>query len=325
MITEMSLWRSLQRDNNTKVLNTYISGGLSRYVIYLSEALHERRFCSLSEEIAAKKRIKLILIAGPSSSGKTTSAKRLAIHLRIAGLNPIILSTDDYFVNRDDTPRDENGEFDFECLEAMDLSLLNHDLTALFEGREIEMPRYDFIKGERYYAGDRLRLNEGDVLIMEGIHGLNPKLTQSIPDEVKHKLFVSVLTPISISENVTVEAADYRLLRRIVRDNRSRNSSAESTILRWPSVRSGEEKYINPFRSLADEDFNSALMYELPILKCYAEPVLQGVRKDSPAYGQAQRLIAILHEIVALTPSDIRHIPPTSLIREFIGDSSFTY
>lgn len=325
MIKEMSLWRSLQRDNNTKVLNTFITEGLSRYVIYLSEALHERRFCHISEEIAAKNKVKLVLIAGPSSSGKTTSAKRLAIQLRLTGLNPVVISLDDYFVNRVDTPKDENGEYDFECLEALDLPLLNSNLTDLFEGREIEMPRYDFIKGERVYAGDKFQMKEGDVLIMEGIHGLNPKLTQSIPDDLKHKLFVSVLTPISISEEVTVEAADYRLLRRIVRDNRSRNSNAESTILRWPSVRRGEEKHINPFRNLADDEINSALMYELPLLKCYAEPVLQSVKKDSPAYSQAQRLIEILHEIVALTPSDLRHIPPTSLIREFIGGSSFRY
>ena len=325
MIKNLSLWRSLQRDNSSKVLNTFITGGLSRYVIYLSEALHERRFCHISEEIAAKDKVKLVLIAGPSSSGKTTSAKRLAIQLRLTGLNPLVISLDDYFVNRVDTPKDENGEFDFECLEALDLELLNSNLTDLFEGREVEMPRYDFITGERFHTGDKLRLNDGDVLIMEGIHGLNPKLTQSIPDDLKHKLFVSVLTPISISEEVTVEAADYRLLRRIVRDNRTRNSNAESTILRWPSVRRGEEKYINPFRELADDEINSALMYELPLLKCYAEPVLQAVKADSPAYAEARRLIGILHEIVALTPSELKHIPPTSLIREFIGDSSFKY
>lgn len=324
MIKNLSLWRSLQRDNNSKVLNTFITGGFSRYLIYLSETLHEHRFGETADDIAGKN-VRLVLIAGPSSSGKTTSSKRLALHMRVEGLNPIVISLDDYFVNREDTPKDENGQYDYECLEALDIDLLNSNLTDLFAGREVEIPRFDFHTGRRSFTGDRFRMEEGDVLIMEGIHGLNPKLTASIPDSLKYKLYASVLTPIAISEDTTVNADDYRLLRRIVRDNQFRGSNAQATIMRWPSVKAGEEKHILPFRSSADCEFNTALMYELPILKCYAEPVLQAIGKDSPAYGEACRLIETLHNIVALTPSDLKNIPPTSLIREFIGGSSFKY
>jgi len=325
MIKQMSIWGDVMHNNNITTLNEVIEQGKSKYIINLAETLHEHNYAAIADEIAHRGTVKLVLIAGPSSSGKTTSSKRLALHMRISGLNPIIIAMDDYFKNRIDTPRDENGDYDFECLEALDVAFLNKQLNQLFSGEEIEVPRYDFTSGERKFVGDRLRMKENDVLIMEGIHGLNPALTSLIPDKQKFKIYVSVLTPLEIDQSHTMDAADYRLLRRMVRDNQFRGTSAEETILRWHSVRSGESKYILPFKKEADTEFNSALFYEMPMLKCYAEPLLQTIRKNSPAYGSADRLLAELRSIIALTPVSIRHIPPTSIVREFIGGSSFSY
>lgn len=325
MIKQMSIWGDVMHNNNISTLNEVIEQGKSKYIINLAETLHEHNYAAIADEIALRDSVKLVLIAGPSSSGKTTSSKRLALHMRISGLNPIIIAMDDYFKNRADTPKDENGDYDFECLEALDVDFLNKQLKQLFAGEEIEVPRYDFAVGERKFVGDRLRMKENDVLIMEGIHGLNPALTSLIPDSEKFKIYVSVLTPLVIDSSHTMAASDYRLLRRMVRDNQFRGTSAEETILRWHSVRSGESKYIVPFKKEADAEFNSALFYEMPMLKCYAEPLLQTIRKDSPAYDSAGRLLDELRTIIALTPVSIRHIPPTSIVREFIGGSSFSY
>jgi len=325
MIKEMSMWRSIFRENNVSSLNGAIASGKARYLVNLSETLHDHRYAEIANQIAARPGVKLVLIAGPSSSGKTTSSKRLALHMRVNGLNPIVISLDDYFRNRVDTPLDENGEYDFECLEALDVPFLNQQLEQLFVGERVEIPKYDFASGSRKFIGQFLQLTDNDVLIMEGIHGLNPKLTAQIPDDDKFKLYVSVLTPISIDEKTRMSSRDYRLLRRMVRDNQFRGMSAEDTILRWPSVRAGEEKYIHPFKRMADAEFNSGLFYEIPMLKCYAEPLLQVIPSASPAFDEAQRLLGLIRSVIAMTPIDVRHIPPTSIIREFIGGSSFHY
>jgi len=319
------MWRTLFRENNVSTLNEATACGKIRYVVNLSETLHDHRYAEIANEIAERPGVKLVLIAGPSSSGKTTSSKRLAMHMRVNGLNPIIISMDDYFRNREDTPRDENGDYDFECLEALDVPFLNQQLDDLLHGKRVEIPRFDFASGTRKFVGQFLQLTENDVLIMEGIHGLNPALTPQIPVEEKFQLYVSVLTPLSIDEKTRMSAADYRLLRRMVRDNQYRGMTAEDTILRWPSVRSGEEKYIQPFKKLADAEFNSGLLYEIPMLKCYAEPLLQVIPKASPATAEAHRLLSLIRSVIAMTPADTRHIPPTSIIREFIGGSSFHY
>lgn len=325
MIKEMSMWRNLFRENNVSTLNEATACGKIRYVVNLAETLHDHRYAEIANEIATRPGVKLVLIAGPSSSGKTTSSKRLAMHMRVNGLNPIIISLDDYFRNRVDTPRDENGEYDFECLEALDVPFLNEQLEELLAGNVVEIPKYDFTSGSRRFEGQFLRLTENDVLIMEGIHGLNPQLTPQIPREDKFLLYVSVLTTLSIDQKTRIPASDYRLMRRMVRDNQFRGMTAEATILRWPSVRSGEEKFILPFKKLADTQFNSALQYEIPMLKCYAEPLLQIIPASSPAYSEAQRLLSLIRSVIAMTPGDMRHIPPTSIVREFIGGSSFHY
>ncbi|MBQ0024605.1 MAG: nucleoside kinase [Bacteroidales bacterium] len=322
---EVSIWRNLMAANNIETLNQAIASGQGRRIIHLSETLHEHKYSDIANAIAEREDVKLVLIAGPSSSGKTTSAKRLALHMRVDGLNPIVISLDDYFRNRVDTPKDEKGEYDFECLEALDVDFLNEQLKQLFAGEEVEMPRYDFPSGERKFVGDKLRMKENDVLIMEGIHGLNPALTPLVSDKNKFKIYVSVLTPLAIDLNTTMYASDYRLLRRMVRDNQFRGTSPESTILRWPSVLSGEQKYIVPFKDNADAQFNSALMYEMPMLKCYAEPLLQTIPRTSPAYGEALRLLEMIRSLIAMTPVETKNIPPTSIVREFIGGSGFSY
>lgn len=325
MIKEMSMWRTIFRENNVSSLNEAVASGKARYLVNLSETLHDHRYSEAANLIAARKGVRIVLIAGPSSSGKTTSSKRLALHMRVNGLNPIIISLDDYFRNRVDTPLDENGDYDFECLEALDVPFLNMQLEELLSGKSVEIPKYDFASGTRKFEGQYLKLTDNDVLIMEGIHGLNPALTPQIPDAEKFKLYVSVLTPITVDEHTKMPARDYRLLRRMVRDNQFRGMTAEDTILRWPSVGAGEEKHILPYKKLADATFNSALFYEIPMLKCYAEPLLQVISPASPAYGEAQRLLGLIRSVIAMTPVDVRHIPPTSIIREFIGGSSFHY
>ena len=259
MVKELSMWRTVFRENNVTSLNHAVASGKARYLVNLSETLHDHRYAEIANKIAERPGVRLVLIAGPSSSGKTTSSKRLALHMRVNGLNPIVISLDDYFRNRVETPLDENGEYDFECLEALDVPFLNQQLEQLFSGQRVEIPKYDFASGSRKFVGQFLQLTENDVLIMEGIHGLNPALTPQIPRDEKFQLYVSVLTPISIDRETRMQAQDYRLMRRMVRDNQFRGMTAEDTILRWPSVRAGEEKHILPFKKQADAAFNSAL------------------------------------------------------------------
>ncbi|MBQ0124393.1 MAG: nucleoside kinase [Bacteroidales bacterium] len=322
---ELAIWRNLMRDNDIVTLNQAIAAGQGRRIIHLSETLHEHRYSEIANEIASRESVRFVLIAGPSSSGKTTSSKRLALHLLVDGLNPIVLSLDDYFVNRVDTPLDKNGEYDFECLEALDVDFLNKQLSQLIAGEEIEVPHYDFAAGERRFSGEKYRMKERDIIIMEGIHALNPKLTPLIADENMFRIYVSVLTPLAIDHTTTMFASDYRLLRRMVRDNQFRGTSPESTIMRWPSVRAGEAKYILPYKNNADALFNSALVYEMPMLKCYAEPLLQTIPATSPAYGEALRLLEMIRTLIAMTPVETKNIPPTSIVREFIGGSGFSY
>lgn len=322
---EMTVWRSLMRDNNISSLNEAWATTKPKYLVELAETLHDHRLSDITNTIASSEGVKLVLLAGPSSSGKTTTAKRLALHMRVSGLNPVILSLDDYFKPRRLTPRDANGKYDFESLAAMDIPFLNEQLTRLFSGEEVEMPRYDFVSGERCFEGVKYTMKESDILVMEGIHGLNPELTPLVDDGRKFGVYVSVLNPLSIDDQTVVSASDYRLMRRMVRDNQFRGINVESTIANWQNVMKGEENNILPFKQNAQVQFNSSLIYELPILKCYAEPLLQTVRKDSPAYPEAERLLDMLHKIIAFNPMALSSIPPTSVIREFIGGSSFTY
>jgi len=325
MIKEMSMWRTLMRENNVRSLNEAIVKGNSRHIINLSETLHDHKYADIANSIAGRPDVKLVLIAGPSSSGKTTSSKRLALHMRVNGLNPIIISMDDYFKEREETPKDANGDYDFESINALDLDLLNKQLTELFAGREVEIPKFDFAEGKKRFNGDKLRMREGDVLIMEGIHGLNPTLTGDIPSEQIFKIYVAVLTPIIIDGDTKMVPSDYRLLRRIVRDSQFRGTSPAESIMRWPSVLRGEADNILPFKSYADVQFNSALMYELAMMKSFAEPRLQTVPEDSPAHNEVQRLLDTLRHVIAITPDALKHIPAVSVIREFIGGSSFSY
>jgi uridine kinase len=260
------------------------------------------------------------MIAGPSSSGKTTFSHRLSVELMVNGLKPHPIACDDYFKNREDTPRDENGEYDFECLEALDIEKFNEDMGDLLEGKEVKMPTYNFKTGKREYRGNTLKLGENDILVLEGIHGLNNKFTYSLDDEYKFKIYISALTQLNVDDHNRIHTTDGRLLRRMVRDARTRGNSAEDTLSRWPSVRRGEEKYIFPFQESADVMFNSALIYELSILKPYAEPLLFGISKDSPNYAEANRLLKFLGYFLTIPAEDVSK---NSLVREFIGGGCF--
>ena len=262
---------------------------------------------------------KIIFIAGPSSSGKTSSSKRLAIQCKVLGLNPKVIELDNYFVDREHTPRDENGEYDFESLHAMDLDLLNSQLNDLLAGKTVEIPYFNFKEGRRMFRGDMMHLEDNDILIMEGIHALNPEMTSAVDNSRIFRIYASALTSLSLDENNNISTSDNRLLRRIVRDNRVRGVTPEETIMRWHSVRRGENRNIFPFQENADAAFNSALIFELPLLKYYAEPLLRRITPNSPAYTEAVRLLKFLDYIVALSPGEIAAIPPTSIMREFIG------
>ena len=263
--------------------------------------------------------MKIVFIAGPSSSGKTSSSLRLAQQLRVLGMKPKVIELDNYFVARDRTPLDEDGKMDFEALEAMDLDLLGEHLNTLLAGGEVELPRYDFHKGQPFFEGHFMKLDEGDVLVMEGIHALDPAMVPSVDPERIFRVYASALTSLNVDENNYISTTDNRLLRRMVRDNLYRGTSPEDTILRWPSVRRGEDKYIFPFQENADAQLNTALLYELPLLRYYAEPLLRRIHPTSPAYTDAVRLLKFFEYIVALQPSEIAAIPPTSILREFIG------
>lgn len=323
---ESSDWYTILGAKNLVTVNEVFSRGLAPRAIQIAEALHERKYAAIADRIHARRdRVRLVLISGPSSSGKTTTSKRIALQLKIVGLNPVVIAMDNYFRNREDTPRDENGQYDFECLGAMDLELLNDQINRLFNGEEVELPKFDFVEGKRYFDGERIRLQASDVLVMEGIHALNPALTAGIDDSRKFKIYASALTSLSIDENNSISTTDNRLLRRIVRDNNFRGASAEETILRWASVRAGEYRNIFPYQENADIMFNSFLIYELPLLKHYAEPLLRRITPASAAYAESLRLLKFLSYIVELDPVSQQGIPPTSVMREFIGGSTFVY
>ena len=296
-----------------------------RTLITVAEAVHERKFAGIAYEIARRYKeggARVVLLAGPSSSGKTTSSKRLGIQLMANLLVPKVISLDNYFVNRDDTPVDENGEKDFESLYALDLDLFNRDLNDLIAGKEVAMPTYNFEKGAREYRGDTLRLGPNTVLLMEGIHGLNPELTASIADDQKFRVYASALSTINIDDHNWLTTSDNRLLRRIVRDHKYRGTSARDTIARWPSVRRGERKWIFPYQENADAIFNSSLIFELGVMRDYAEEILRQVPRDVPEYAEASRL---RHLLSFFEPISSKCVPGNSLLREFLGGSTFHY
>ncbi|MCM1037475.1 MAG: nucleoside kinase [Bacteroides sp.] len=311
--------------SNVGELNETILRHRAPDLINVAEALHEKSIARISDEITARYRAggaRIVLIAGPSSSGKTTTTKRLGIQLMTNLLKPQLISLDDYFVDRTATPRDASGDYDYESLYALDLAQFNSDLAAILRGEEVELPSYDFESGTRRYRGRRIRLTDDSILLIEGIHGLNPALTEQIPEEMKYRVYVSSLTTITIDDHNWIPTTDNRLLRRIIRDHKYRGTSAVETIRRWPSVRRGEEKWIFPFQENADATFNSSLLYELSVMKDYAEPILRDVPHDAVEYSEAYRLRKFLSYFL---PVDLRMIPSTSLLREFLGGSSFKY
>ena len=303
-------------------LNEVIMDGHSSSLIQISEALQEKKIAKIADEIAQRKGIKLVLIAGPSSSGKTTTCKRLSVQLAVNGIKPVNISLDDYFLDRDKTPKDEKGDYDFEHLHALNLPLLNEQLTALFNGEEVELPRYNFQKGCSEWSGKKLQLKGNEVLVVEGIHALNPELTSEIPNEQIFRVYASALTTILLDNHNYVPTTDNRLLRRIIRDYKYRGVDAQETIRRWPSVRAGENKWIFPFQENADAMFNTAMLFELAVIKSQAEPLLEQVPENSKEYAEAYRLLKFLRYI---RPIPETQIPPTSLLREFLGGSSFKY
>ncbi|TKG91114.1 nucleoside kinase [Puteibacter caeruleilacunae] len=316
-------WAEIHNSHVVANLNTYIRKGKIGDVIKISEALHERKIVEIASQIYDRREdLKIVLIAGPSSSGKTTFSKRLAVQLAVSGMSPIMISMDNYFVNREETPKDENGEYDFESIHAIDIDYFNKDLLALLSGEKIRVPNFDFKSGKRFFNGKELRLRDGNILIIEGIHGLNPQLTPMIEDVNKFKIFISALTQINIDLHNYIPTTDNRLIRRIIRDSRYRNYSALDTIRRWRSVRVGEEKYIFPYQENADIMFNSALIYELCVLKRFAEPLLKTVPENQKEYSEAVRLLKFFAYVKAVEDTEI---PPTSLLREFLGGSSFAY
>ena len=319
-LSEYSHWCDIIGVSGIGSLNRAIQSGKATDVINISEAMHNRKYAAIADEISRQRdRIRIVLIAGPSSSGKTSSSLRIALECRTLGLNPKVIELDNYFVDREHTPRDENGEYDFEHLHAMDLNLLGRQLNQLLAGEEVETPVFDFKKGVRSDNGKRIRLEKNDILIMEGIHALNPEMTSAVDDSRIFRVYASALTSLNLDENNHISTSDNRLLRRLVRDNRVRGITPEDTLLRWHSVRRGESRNIFPFQENADVIFNSALIFELPTLKYYAEPLLRRILPNSPAYTEAVRLLKFLRCVTALQPSEIQAIPPTSILREFIG------
>ena len=319
-LQESKSWSKMLGVGSVGALNEAITQGRGNEIILLQEALMEERIGSIAAQIAKDSTKKFIMIAGPSSSGKTTFSNRLSIQLSAKGLCPHPIGLDDYYIDRAKCPRDENGNYDFECLEAIDVELFNHDMVALLNGEEISMPTFNFKTGKREYRGKKLKLGENDILVIEGIHGLNDKLSHSLPAESKFRIYISALTQLSIDEHGPLPTTDGRLLRRIVRDARTRNTTAQETLAMWASVRRGEEKYIFPFQESADVMFNSALVYELAVLKTYAEPLLFQISKDAEEYPEAKRLLKFLDYFLPLPTEGIAQ---NSLMREFIGGSCF--
>ena len=323
--TDYVKFNDIVRLDDVGRLNEVIDKNRAPLLINVAEALHDKMFARIADEITRRYHeggARVVLIAGPSSSGKTTSSKRLGIQLVTNYIIPKIISLDNYFLDREHTPRDEDGDYDYESLYALDLEQFNKDIKALIAGEEVAMPTYNFQTGEREYRGNTLKLGENNILLMEGIHGLNPELTKDIADEMKFRVYVSALTTLSIDDHNWVSTTDNRLLRRIVRDFKYRGASAQSSIARWPSVRRGEEKWIFPYQENADAMFNSSLLFELAVMKDYAVPILKQVPVNVPEYAEANRLLRFLSYFKSLDPSNI---PSTSLLREFLGVSSFTY
>lgn len=319
-LAEYSDWCSIIRINGIGALNKAISEGHAVELINLSEALHERKYAAIADQIYERRgQVKAVFIAGPSSSGKTSSSLRIALQCRVLGLVPKVIELDNYFVDREHTPKDSEGNYDFEALEAMDLKLLNSQLNDLFAGKEVELPKFDFKAGRSMPSGKRISLGEKEILIMEGIHALDPAMVPDVDNSKIFRVYASALTSLNVDENNNISTSDNRLLRRMVRDNRVRGITPEETITRWYSVRRGENCNIFPFQENADAAFNSALIYELPMLKYYAEPLLRRIAPSSPAYTEAVRLLKFLDYIVALSLDEISAIPPTSIMREFIG------
>lgn len=323
VFSEQKRWGKILEVTDIGHLNKIVEQKFAGPMIKISEALHEKKISQIADKIKARqKKVKVILIAGPSSSGKTTFSKRLAIQLMVNGIKPINLSLDNYFVNRELTPRDEKGEYDYECIDALDIATFTDNIQRMMKGEEVEIPKFSFETGQRYYDGEKLKITRSNVIIVEGIHGLNPKLTQLLPQESLFKIFVSALTSISIDNHNLINPADNRLIRRMVRDYKYRNYSALDTLKRWESVLLGEQKHIVPYQEEADAIFNSALIYELGALKTQAEPLLREVTQQHPEHSKALRLLKFFSYIRAVPT---REIPPTSILREFLGGSSFKY
>ena len=315
-------WQEILGIRTVGDFNQAIDAGHATDIINISEALQEKKLAKIAEEIASREGVKLVLLAGPSSSGKTTSCKRLSIQLAVNGLKPLQISLDDYFVDRDKTPKDENGDFDFESIYALNLDLLNEQFNALFRGEEVELPKYDFPSGKSVKSGKKLKLEPNNVLVVEGIHALNPELTAHVPEEQIFRVYASALTTILLDNHNYIPTTDNRLLRRIIRDYKYRGVSAQETIRRWPSVRSGENKWIFPFQENADAMLNTAMLYELSVLKMQAEPLLQQVPENCEEFAEAYRLLKFLKYFKGIP---YNNLPPTSLLREFLGGSSFHY
>lgn len=318
---ESEKWGDILDIGYVGALNDKIKDGEIEEIIRISEALHEKKIAYIADTICLNDDIRIILIAGPSSSGKTTFAERLSIQLKVNGKRPISISVDDYFVNREDTPIDENGEYDFESIEAVDLDLFNSDLSKLLAGEEVELPKFNFVLGKREYNGEKIRIDEDHPIIIEGIHCLNNRFTASIPQKNKFKIYISALTQLNLDSHNRIHTTDTRLIRRLVRDNKYRGNNAETTLERWDSVRRGEEKNIFPFQEEADVMFNSSLVYDLSVLKKYAEPLLQEIDKTSVHYKESKKLLRFLSYFKDIY--DEQPIPYTSIIREFIGGSCF--
>ena len=315
-------WQDIIGIRTVGDFNQAVTAGFSTDIINISEALQEKKIAQIAEDIAQRKGVKLVLLAGPSSSGKTTSCKRLSIQLAVNGLKPLQISLDDYFVDREKTPKDESGEYDYESIYALDLKLINEQFNALFRGEEVELPKYDFQSGKSKRSGKKLKMNDHNVLVVEGIHALNPELTSQIPDEQIYRVYASALTTILLDNHNYIPTTDNRLLRRIIRDNKYRGVSAQETIHRWPSVRAGENKWIFPFQENADAMLNTAMLYELAVIKMQAEPLLQQVPENCEEYAEAYRLLKFLKYFKGIP---YNNLPPTSLLREFLGGSSFHY
>jgi len=315
-------WQDILGIRTVGDFNQAVEAGFTTDIINISEALQEKKIGQIAEEIAQREGVKLVLLAGPSSSGKTTSCKRLSIQLAVNGLKPLQISLDDYFVDREKTPKDENGEYDYESIYALDLQLINDQFNALFRGEEVELPKYDFQSGKSKKSGKKLKMNDNNVLVVEGIHALNPELTAQIPDSQIFRVYASALTTILLDNHNYVPTTDNRLLRRIIRDYKYRGVSAQETIHRWPSVRAGENKWIFPFQENADAMLNTAMLYELAVIKTQAEPLLQQVPENCEEYAEAYRLLKFLKYFKGIP---YNNLPPTSLLREFLGGSSFHY